>query len=170
MEKMSHRKSAWVCRRTRRKTAPRRSGFTGLGSRITGSRVSLSGSMGFRSPWVLGSTSSPEIASQAAGSFLIRWVVRVLGCGSHGFELTGRRSRLRVFVVRLLGSAGGPPSPDSSLGRRSWRIGSSPHGSSLPRHSLNSHISRFALGRRRKGEGSAGEEKRKEKRREEGFG
>jgi len=45
--------------------------------------------------------------------------------GLHGFELTGRGSRLRVFVVRLLGSAGAPPSPDSSLGRRSWRIGSS---------------------------------------------
>jgi len=51
--------------------------------------------------------------------------LRVLGCGSHRFELTGRGSRLRVFVVRLLGSAGAPPSPDSSLGRRSWRIGSS---------------------------------------------
>jgi hypothetical protein len=33
---------------------------------------------------------------------------RVLGCGSHRFELTGRGSRLRVFVVRLLGSAGAP--------------------------------------------------------------
>jgi hypothetical protein len=33
---------------------------------------------------------------------------RVMGCGSHGFELTGRESRLRVFVVRILGSAGAP--------------------------------------------------------------
>jgi hypothetical protein len=45
--------------------------------------------------------------------------------GSYGFELTGRWSRLRVFVVRLLGSVGAPPSPNSSLGRRSWRIKSS---------------------------------------------
>jgi len=33
---------------------------------------------------------------------------RVLGCGSHRFELAGRGSRLRVLVVRLLGSAGAP--------------------------------------------------------------
>jgi hypothetical protein len=100
---MSHRESAWVHRRTRRKTAPRGSGFTGLGSRITGSRVSLSlGFNGFQvsvGSWVNELAGNPleppEITSQAAGSFLVRWVVRVLGCGSHGFELTGRGFKLQ---------------------------------------------------------------------------
>jgi hypothetical protein len=120
---MSHWKSAWVRRRTRRNSTledrPRSSVGGSLNSRISLGTPSLfrlcqtrrdsgeSGSVGLHGPWVCGSAPGYRRSSSIAGN-------RVSGCwlvygsvgrsgygfcyGIVGFELTSRWSKLRVFV------------------------------------------------------------------------
>jgi hypothetical protein len=142
------------------------SGFTAA-SGFLGSRVA--GSSSWIPPELLNRRISVPVADHGGsgphGYSGLHTRVTGFTSGSGGCGLRAhRRSRRRRPLVSSAPPTGGSGSislnsPDLTLNL-----------SALSRSHLSLNISRFAVGRRRNGEGSAGEEKRKEKRREEGFG